>query len=163
MGKQVFYIGYNVAWRFTFFVFAVGMLAASVVLLIQSLLGTSEGLFVPASMLGAAILMSLYLIPFIAMRQQPLGVSAEGLELTGHNSTIVLPWATVTDARFRRVMLVMPYFIITLSGNEQLAQFIDENPRSFVSKWTAHVGVLRCYPWFLRWLFSDQRSSDALV
>src|SRR5204862_2132563 len=66
MGKQVFQIGYNVAWRFTFFVFAVGMLAASVVLLIQSLLGTSEGLFVPASMLVAAILMSLYLIPFIS-------------------------------------------------------------------------------------------------
>jgi hypothetical protein len=35
-----------------------------------------------------------------------------------------------------------------------LAQFIDENPRSFLSKWTAHLAVLRWYPWILRRLFS---------
>lgn len=163
IGKQVFFIGYNLAWRLTFFVFAVCMLAASVVLLIQSVLGTSEGIFVPASMLVAAILMSLYLIPFIFMRQQALGISAEGLELVGSNSRIVLPWASITGARFKRVMLVMPYFIITLSDNAPLAQYIDENSRSFVSRWTAHVGVLRSYPWFLRWLFSVPKKMTTIA
>jgi hypothetical protein len=51
-----FRIGYNLVWRVRFFLFALCMLAASIVLLVQSLLGTSEGLFLPSSVLLAAIL-----------------------------------------------------------------------------------------------------------
>ena len=120
----------------------------------SSLLGTSEGLLVPSSMLVAAILMSFYLIPFISTRQQMLVLTTGGLQLVGDHSRIVLPWESVAGVRFKRVMLVMPYLIIALSSKEQFAQFIDENPRSFLSKWTAHVGVLRWYPWLLRRLFS---------
>jgi hypothetical protein len=105
-------------------------------------------------MLVAAILMSFYLIPFISTRQQMLVVTTGGLQLVGDHSRIVLPWESVAGVRFKRVMLVMPYLIIALSSKEQFAQFIDENPRSFLSKWTAHVGVLRWYPWLLRRLFS---------
>ena len=144
----------NLLWRLTFFFFAICMLFASILLLAQSLLGTSEGLLVPSSMLVAAILMSFYLIPFISTRQQMLMVTTGGLELVGEDSRIVLPWESIAGVRFKRVMLVMPYLIIALSSKEQFAQFIDENPRSFLSKWTAHVGVLRWYPWLLRRLFS---------
>jgi hypothetical protein len=154
MEKREFRIGYNLLWRLTFFLFAICMLLASILLLVQSLLGTSEGLLVPSSMLVAAILMSFYLIPFISTRQQMLVVTTGGLQLVGDHSRIVLPWESVAGVRFKRVMLVMPYLIIALSSKEQFAQFIDENPRSFLSKWTAHVGVLRWYPWLLRWLFS---------
>ena len=138
-------IGYNLLWRLTFFLFAICMLLASILLLVQSLLGTAEGLLVPSSMLVAAILMS-----FISTRQQLLVVTPGGLQLVGDHSRIVLPWESVAGVRFKRVMLVMPYLIIALSSKEQFAQFIDENPRSFLSKWTAHVGVLRWYPWLLR-------------
>jgi len=149
MEQREFRIGYNLLWRLTFFLFAICMLLASILLLVQSLLGTAEGLLVPSSMLVAAILMS-----FISTRQQLLVVTPGGLQLVGDHSRIVLPWESVAGVRFKRVMLVMPYLIIALSSKEQFAQFIDENPRSFLSKWTAHVGVLRWYPWLLRRLFS---------
>jgi hypothetical protein len=149
MEQREFRIGYNLLWRLTFFLFAICMLLASILLLVQSLLGTAEGLLVPSSMLVAAILMS-----FISTRQQLLVVTPGGLQLVGDHSRIVLPWESVACVRFKRVMLVMPYLIIALSSKEQFAQFIDENPRSFLSKWTAHVGVLRWYPWLLRRLFS---------
>jgi hypothetical protein len=140
MEQREFRIGYNLLWRLTFFLFAICMLLASILLLVQTLLGTSEGLLVPSSMLVAAILMSFYLIPFISTRQQMLVVTTGGLQLVGDHSRIVLPWESVAGVRFKRVMLVMPYLIIALSSKEQFAQFIDENPRSFLSKWTAHVG-----------------------
>jgi hypothetical protein len=161
--RREFHIGYNLIWRVTFFLFALCMLAASSVLLIQLLLGTSEGLFLPSSMLVAAILMSFYLIPFISMRQQVLAVAPEGLELVGDHSRIVLPWNSIARVRFKLVTLLMPYLIITLSSNERLAQFIEENPRSFVAKWTAHVGVLRSYPWLLRWLFSVPKNMTTVA
>ena len=44
-----------------------------------------------------------------------------------------------------------------------LGRIIDENPRSFVSKWTAHVGVLRSYPWLLRWLFSVPKKMTTIA
>lgn len=161
--RREFRIGYNLVWRLTFFAFAICMLAASIVLLIQSLLGTSEGLFLPSSVLLAAILMSLYLIPFISTRQQVLAVTPAGLELVGDRSRIVLPWNTIVGVRFKLVMLLMPYLIVTLSTKDQLAQFIDENPRSFVAKWTAHVSVLRWYPWILRWLFSVPKNMTTVA
>jgi hypothetical protein len=163
MEQREFRIGYNLLWRLTFFLFAICLLIASIVLLIQSLLGASEGVLVPSSMLVAAILMSLYLIPFISTRQQVLAVATGGLELVGDHSRIVLPWESIADVRFKRVMLVMPYLIIALSSKERFAQFIDENPRSFLSKWTAHVGVLRWYPWLLRWLFSVPKNMTTVA
>ena len=81
MEQREFRIGYNLLWRLTFFLFAICMLLASILLLVQSLLGTSEGLLVPSSMLVAAILMSFYLIPFISTRQQMLVVTTGGLQL----------------------------------------------------------------------------------
>jgi hypothetical protein len=79
-----------------------------------------------------------------------LGVRPEGLELVGHRSSILLPWQTIASVRLERVMLPMPYLVLRLSNNERLVQFITDNPRSFVSKWTAHVAILRWYPWILR-------------
>lgn len=70
--NRTFCIGYNLVWRVTFFVFAACMLAASIVLLVQSVLGVSEGLLLPSSVLIAAILMSVYLIPFISTRSRCL-------------------------------------------------------------------------------------------
>jgi hypothetical protein len=105
-------------------------------------------------MLVAAILVSLYLMPFISTGRQVLAVTSDGLVLVGHNSCTLLPWESVADARFKRVMLLLPYLVIRLANHQRLAQFIDENPRSFLSKWTAHFAVLRWYPWILRRLFS---------
>jgi hypothetical protein len=123
----------------------------------------SEGLFVPSSMLVASILMSFYLMPFISTRRQVLGVRPEGLELVGHHSRMLLPWKMIADVRFKRVMLLMPYLVIRLSNNDQLARFIAENPRSFLSKWTAHVAILRWYPWVLRRLFSVPSKMSTLA
>jgi hypothetical protein len=158
-----FQIGYSLFWRVAFFIFAVFMLVASTILLVQALLGTSDGLFVPSSMLVASILMSSYLMPFIAIGRQVLGVRPEGLELVGHRSCILLPWQTIASVRFKRVMLLMPYLVIALSNNERLAQFIADNPRSFLSKWTAHVAILRWYPWMLRRLFSVPSKMSTLT
>jgi hypothetical protein len=161
--EEQFQIGYSLLWRVAFFVFAVSMLVASTILLVQTLLGASEGLFVPSSMLVASILMSFYLTPFISTRRQVLGVSPEGLELVGHHSRMLLPWKMIADVRFKRVMLLMPYLVIRLSNNDQLARFIAENPRSFLSKWTAHVAILRWYPWVLRRLFSVPSKMSTLA
>jgi hypothetical protein len=161
--EKQFQIGYSLLWRVAFFVFAVSMLVASTILLVQTLLGASEGLFVPSSMLVASILMSFYLMPFISARRQVLGVRPEGLELVGHHSRMLLPWKTIADVRFKRVMLLMPYLVIRLSNNDRLAQFIAENPRSFLSKWTAHVAILRWYPWVLRRLFSVPSKMSTLA
>jgi len=68
--ERQFQIGYSLFWRVAFFVFAVSMLVASTILLVQTLLGASDGLFVPASMLVASILMSFYLMPFISIRRR---------------------------------------------------------------------------------------------
>jgi len=151
--ERQFQIGYSLFWRVAFFVFAVSTIVASSILLVQTLLGASDGLFVPASMLVASIRMSFYLMPFISIRRL-LSVRPEGLELVGHRSRMLLPWQMIASVRFRRVMLLMPYLVIRLSNNERLAQFIADNPRSFLSKWTAHVAILRWYPWLLRRLFS---------
>ena len=51
-------------------------------------------------------------------------------------------------------MLLMPYLIISLSSKEEFAAFLDNNPRTFLAKWTLHVGVFKRYPWIVRWLFS---------
>ena len=83
-----FYVGYNLAWRLIFFVFALCLLAASIVLLVQSLLGASEGLVIPSSMFVVTILLSLYLIPLISVRQQRLEVGDDGLKLVGHGSVL---------------------------------------------------------------------------
>ena len=139
------------------------MLVASTILLVQTLLGASEGLFVPSSMLVASILMSFYLMPFISIRRQVLGVRPDGLELVGHRSRMLLPWQTIACVRFKRVMLLMPYLVIRLSNNERLVQFIADNPRSFLSKWSAHVAILRWYPWILRRLFSVPSKMSALA
>jgi hypothetical protein len=152
--ERHFSIGYNLFWRVIFFVFAICMLVASIGLLIQSLLGSSEGLVVPSSILVAAIFLSVYLLPLLGTRRQVLAIAPDGLELIGHYSRVVVPWRAVARVRFRRVMLIMPYLIVTLSDNQPFAQFIDENPRSFLSKWAAHVAVFRWYPWVLRRLFS---------
>jgi len=125
--------------------------------------GHSAGLFVPSSVLIAAILVSFYLMPFISTGRQVLAVTSAGLALVGHRSRMVLPWETIADVRFKRVMLLMPYLVIRLSAHERLAQFIDDNPRSFLSKWTAHVAVLRWYPWILRRLFSVPRKMSTLA
>ena len=161
--ERIYYIGYNVVWRLTFFVFALCMLGASIMLLVQSLLGASEGLAIPSSMLVVAILLSLYLIPLISVRQQRLEVGDDGLKLVGYSSNLVLPWEAVSGVRFKRVMLLMPYFIISTSAKEQLAQFLDDNPRSFLAKWTQHVGVLRSYPFILRWMFSVPKKMTTLA
>jgi hypothetical protein len=153
-GEVRFQIGYSLLWRLVFFIFAISMLVASAALLVQTLLGSSEGLFVPSSMLVAAILMSIYLLPFISTGRQVLAVTCDGLVLVGHTSCTLLPWESIADARFKRVMGLLPYLVIRLSNQQRLVQFIDENPRSFLSKWTAHVAVLRWYPWILRRLFS---------
>jgi hypothetical protein len=63
------------------------MLGASFVLLIQSLFGFSEGLFVPSSMLVAVVLMCLYLIPFISMRRQVLVVGPDVTDIDAINAT----------------------------------------------------------------------------
>ena len=161
--EKQFQIGYSLIWRVAFFIFAVFMLVASTILLVQTLLGASEGLFVPSSMLVASILMSFYLMPFISIRRQVLGVRPEGLELVGHHSRMLLPWQTIACVRFKRVMLLMPYLVIRLSNNERLAQFIADNPRSFLSKWSAHVAILRWYPWILRRLFSVPSKMSTLA
>jgi hypothetical protein len=122
--EKQFQIGYSLLWRVAFFVFAVSMLVASTILLVQTLLGASEGSFVPSSMLVASILMSFYLMPFISTRRQVLGVRPEGLELVGHHSRMLLPWKMIADVRFKRVMLLMPYLVIRLSNNDQLARFV---------------------------------------
>jgi hypothetical protein len=153
-GAEVpFQIGYSLLLRLVFFIFAISMLVASSVLLVQTLIGSSQGLFVPSSMLVAAILVSLYLMPFISTGRQLLAVTSDGLVLVGHNSQTLLPWETIADARFKRVMLLLPYLVIRLSNHQRLAQFIDDNPCSLSSKWTAHVAVLRWYSWILRRLF----------
>jgi len=161
--ERLFQIGYSLVWRVAFFVFAVSMLVASAILLVQTLLGASDGLFVPASMLVASILMSFYLMPFISIGRQVLSARPEGLELVGHRSRMLLPWQTIASVRFKRVMLLMPYLVIRLSNNERLAQFIADNPRSFLSKWTAHVAILRWYPWLLRRLFSVPSKMSTLA
>jgi hypothetical protein len=161
--ERQFQIGYSLFWRVAFFVFAVSMLVASTILLVQTLFGASDGLFVPASMLVASILMSFYLMPFISIGRQVLGVRPEGLELVGHRSRMLLPWQMIASVRFKRVMLLMPYLVIRLSNNERLAQFIADNPRSFLSKWTAHVAILRWYPWLLRRLFSVPSKMSTLA
>ena len=76
---------------------------------------------------------------------------------------MVLPWETIADVRFKRVMLLTPYLVIRLSSQERLARFIDDNPRSFLSKWTAHVAILRWYPWILRRLFSVPSKMSTLA
>ena len=139
------------------------MLAASLVFLVQTLFGASAGFFVPSSMLVAAILMSFYLMPFISTGRQGLVVTSTGLALDGHRSRMVLPWETIADVRFKRVMLLTPYLVIRLSSQERLARFIDDNPRSFLSKWTAHVAILRWYPWILRRLFSVPSKMSTLA
>jgi len=159
--EEQFQIGYNLLLRGLFFIFAACMLAASVVLLAQTLLGASAGLFVPSSVLIAAILVSFYLMPFISTGRQVLAVTSAGLALVGHRSRMVLPWETIADVRFKRVMLLMPYLVI--SSHERLARFIDDNPRSFLSKWTAHVAILRRYPWILRRLFSVPSKMSTLA
>jgi hypothetical protein len=156
-------IGYSLIWRVAFFIFAVCMPVASTLLLVQTLFGASQGLFVPSSMLVASILISFYLMPFISIRRQVLGVRPEGLELVGHRSCMLLPWETIASVRLKRVLLLMPYLIIRLSSNERLAQFIADNPRSFLSKWSAHVAVLRWYPWILRRLFSVPSKMSTLA
>src|ERR1700730_13533256 len=90
--SQKFRIGYNLAWRITLFIFAVFMLGASVVMLVLSIIGGAEGLFVPTSMLIAAIFMSTYLMPLITTRQQQLAITVEGLKIARHRSSVVLPW-----------------------------------------------------------------------
>jgi hypothetical protein len=161
--ERSFLVGYNLAWRLIFFVFALSMLAASIVLLVQSLLGGGEGLVIPSSMLVLAILLSLYLMPLINVRQQRLEVTDDGLKLAGYQSDVVLPWETVTGVRFKRVMLLMRYLVISTTAKEQLAQFLDDNPRSFLAKWTSHVGVLRSYPFILRWLFSVPKQMNTVA
>jgi hypothetical protein len=158
-----FCIGYNLAWRITFLIFAVFMLGASVVMLALSIIGGTEGLFIPTSVLIAACFMSAYLVPLITTRQQQLEITVEGLKLTGDRSSVVLPWTAVTGAHCKRVMLVMPYLTISLADKEQLAHFFDENPRSFLAKWTSHVAVFRWYPWALRWLFSVPKKITTLA
>jgi hypothetical protein len=74
-------IGYSLIWRVAFLVLAVSMLVASTLLLVQTLVGASQGLFAPSSMLVTSIGMSFYLMPFISIRRQVLGVRPEGLEL----------------------------------------------------------------------------------
>ena len=161
--EKQFQIGYSLIWRVAFFIFAVFMLVASTILLVQTLLGASEGLFVPSSMLVASILMSFYLMPFISTGRQGFVVTSAGLALDGHRSRVVLPWETIADVRFKRVMLLTPYLVIRLSSHERLARFIDDNPRSFLSKWTAHVAILRWYPWILRRLFSVPSKMSTLA
>ena len=95
-GNRVFYVGYNLVWRIIFFVFAACMLAASIALLVQSVLGVSEGLLLPSSVLLAAILMSVYLIPFISTRQQMLAVGPDGLEFLNAERNRVLARCTST-------------------------------------------------------------------
>jgi hypothetical protein len=146
-----------------FFIFAVSMLVASTILLVQALLGASDGLFVPSSMLVASALMSFCLMPYLSIGRQVLGVRPEGLELVGHRSSILLPWQTIASVRLERVMLPMPYLVLRLSNNERLVQFITDNPRSFVSKWTAHVAILRWYPWILRRLFAVPSKTSTLA
>ena len=139
------------------------MLAASLVFLVQTLFGASASFFVPSSMLVAAILTSFYLMPFISTGRQGVAVTSAGLALDGHRSRVVLPWETIADVRFKRVMLLTPYLVIRLSSQERLARFIDDNPRSFLSKWTAHVAILRWYPWILRRLFSVPSKMSTLA
>src|ERR1700730_13709220 len=162
-GESSFYVGYNLAWRLIFLVFAICMLAGSIVLLVMVLFGSTDGLIIPSSMLVAAAFMALYLMPLISIKQQRLQLSDNGLRLIGYRSSVVLPWNSITGVRIKRIMLVMPYLTISLTSKEQLAKFLDENPRSFLAKWTAHVRVLRSYPFFLRWLFSVPKKMTTLA
>ena len=152
--KHVFAIGYNLAWRVIFFVFAVYLLLSPFAMLLYSLLGAGDDLTLPVSLLIASIFVALYLMPLISTRQQSIDVVSEGLRLSGENSNLILPWNTITDVKFKRVMLLMPYLIVSLSDKEAYARFLDNNPRSFLAKWTSHVGVFKRYPLMIRWLFS---------
>lgn len=116
----------------------------------------------PSSMLVAAIFLAIYLMPLTYTQQQRLEVTGDGLTLVGDRSSIVLPWNEITGVRFKRVMLLMPYLIISLLRKEPLAQFLDQNPSSFLSKWTNHVRVFRRYPWVLRWPLSVPKRMTTL-
>ena len=159
---RVFRIGYNLGWRIVFFVFAAAMLAAAGAMLVEALFGAPQGLMLPASFSLAAIAVSLYLLPLISIGQQDLRISPHGLELVGSHSCVVLPWDSVTAVRFKRVMLMMPYLIVSLAHKERLAEFLDANPRSFLAKWTAHVAVFRWYPFLLRWAFAVPKKMTTL-
>ncbi len=49
--KFVFTIGYNLAWRVVFFVFGAYLLISSFAMLLYSLLGASDDLILPASLI----------------------------------------------------------------------------------------------------------------
>jgi len=150
----IFLIGYSILWRIIFGVFGVGMLGISLLLLLNAMSGADADVGLPISMLFASFFMSLYLIPLVTVRQQRLEVMDEGLKIQGDSSAEILPWSSIRQAKFKWVMFLMPYLVISLSEKDQMARFLDHNPNSFLAKWTAHVKVLSRYPAILRWLFS---------
>ena len=48
-----------------------------------------------------------------------------------------------------------------LGGGQQCLR--DLIPGIVARRWTAHVGVLRWYPWILRWLFSVPKNMTSIT
>jgi hypothetical protein len=160
--ERTFLIGYNRLWRGAFLLLAVYMLLTAGFFIVQYIQGQSDGFAMPLSVSIAAVFLGLYLMPLVMTPQQRLDVTADGLILYGERSNIILPWKTIQDSRFKHVMFFMPYLTIALSDKSSLAKFIEDNPRSFIARWTAHVSVMRRYPLVLRWLFSVPKAMSTL-
>lgn len=149
-----FRIGYNLLWRVTFLALGIFLIVAAVLEVVDKLALGASSISLPFSMLIASVFLGIYLMPLIASRPQIMEVANDGLKLFGDRSTVVVPWTSVADVRFKRVMLLMRYLVISLKDEEPLIRFLDENPRSFLARWTSHVSVFRRYPWIIRKVMS---------